>query len=181
MEDYLISQRKNIARSNSDLGAVTELGSKIHEQKEAVLDLLRNQKPCSDQKEETKILLLLQQLEEAERLLMKSQKTPSPPNSMKKKTTHTPRKTPKMSPARKMNPASGTSRKMTVGTEKTSSKFTIGINKNVDKLHTVRVRDERMKWEESLRKEKREYVMNRRRKSLLEMILISIPPQARRD
>ena len=28
MEDYLISQRKNIARSNSDLGAVTELGSK---------------------------------------------------------------------------------------------------------------------------------------------------------
>ena len=28
MEDYLISQRKNIARSNSDLAAVTELGSK---------------------------------------------------------------------------------------------------------------------------------------------------------
>ena len=28
LEESLISQRKNIARSNSDLGAVTELGSK---------------------------------------------------------------------------------------------------------------------------------------------------------
>ena len=113
---------------------------------------------------------------------MKSQQTSPPPKSKKKKTKHTPRKTPKMSPAKKMKPASGTPRKMTVGTEKTASKFTIGINMNVDKLHTGRVREERMKWDENFRKGKREYVMDRRRKRLLEMIsmpLLTIPGKKR--
>ena len=119
-----------------------------------------------DKDEENEILQLLQQIEEAEMKLMKIQKTPSPPKSKRKKMNSSPRKTPGR----------------TSGRKKTAAKFTIGNNHNDDKLHTMNMREEKMKREESLRREKRERVLDKKRITLLEIVskpLLTTPNKKR--
>ena len=73
-------------------------------------------------------------------------------------------------------------RETQAGSRNTTLKFTIGRDKTHDEPQTGKVKEVRMKLEENLRKEKREYMVDKRRKSLLELVrssLLTIPGKKR--